>query len=42
MTDFVKNNNNHDLVMKLIYKKLIYNDLPDKYKLAYKNKFKRL
>ena len=41
MTDFVKNNNNHDLVMKLIYKKLIYNDLPDKYKLAYKNKFKK-
>ena len=41
MTDFVKNNNNYDLVMELIYKKLIYKDLSDKYKLVFKNKLKK-
>lgn len=41
MSEFTENNNKHNLVMELIYKKLIYEDLPDNYKLAYKNKFKK-
>jgi len=41
MSNLTVCNNNHNITMKLIYKKIIYEDLPDKSKLAFKNKLKK-